>query len=61
MTLLRYYFYIKYKIWTIQIPSLIKTILKMLQVPEEMRPSWTLYLGMSSFKQKYPIQVFPMA
>lgn len=26
----------------------------MLQVPEEMRPSWTLYLGMSSFKQKYP-------
>eukprot|EP00070_Physeter_catodon_P018678 XP_023978487.2 periphilin-1 isoform X2 [Physeter catodon] len=43
------------------IPSLIKTILKMLQVPEEMRPSWTLSLGMSSFKQKYPIQVFPMA
>eukprot|EP00070_Physeter_catodon_P040347 XP_028347241.1 periphilin-1 isoform X3 [Physeter catodon] len=39
------------------IPSLIKTILKMLQVPEEMRPSWTLSLGMSSFKQKYPIQM----
>uniref|UniRef100_A0A8C3VVF7 Periphilin 1 n=1 Tax=Catagonus wagneri TaxID=51154 RepID=A0A8C3VVF7_9CETA len=40
-----------------QIPSLLKTILRMFQVPEEMRLSWTLSPGMSSFKRKYPVPV----
>lgn len=48
---------------TIQIPSLIRTILKNLHIPEEMRPSWTLSLGMSSLKKPsykaVPTQMFP--
>lgn len=48
---LRYCFYIKYKIWTI--PSFVRTILKILQVPED-EAVLGFIPGVSSLKHRVP-------